>query len=253
MDKEIVRILIIAAGFIVVIGTIIDAYFKDKKKRDDDFDAVFKNDEPLDDFIKDDSLDSLNDTVDLDDLMEDSSKNNESDDAKEHDFVFRASEKSETKNKSEQTTQTAILVDDELHHSDEIVTPRNALEIIQFTVVSKGKEDFNGLDLFDIFEMLGLVYSSLGSFERLDDQRRVDFGVASMVDIGKFPSEHLEEFYTPGVVFFMQPALLDDAKAVFDDYVETIVLFAKEVDGVIYDHRHQKLSFETVEDIKQTL
>ncbi len=34
----------------------------------------------------------------------------------------------------------------------------------------------------------------------------------------------------------MQPGALDDAQAVFDDYIETIQLLAVELDGIILDH-----------------
>jgi len=46
---------------------------------------------------------------------------------------------------------------------------------------------------------------------------------------------------------------LDDAQAVFDDYVETIKLLAEQLDGVILDHRRQPLTDATVEAIRQSL
>ncbi|MDD2801503.1 MAG: cell division protein ZipA C-terminal FtsZ-binding domain-containing protein, partial [Methylococcales bacterium] len=96
-------------------------------------------------------------------------------------------------------------------------------------------------------------YGSLKIFERLDANRLVDFGVACMVEPGTFPDYDLEDFYCPGIVFFMQPEALDDAQAVFDDYVETIKLLAEQLDGVILDHRRQPLTDATVEAIRQSL
>ena len=63
--------------------------------------------------------------------------------------------------------------------------------------------------------MVGLEYGSLKIFERLDANRLVDFGVACIVEPGTFPDKDLENFYCPGIVFFMQPEALDDAPGRF--------------------------------------
>ncbi|MGZ8223029.1 MAG: cell division protein ZipA C-terminal FtsZ-binding domain-containing protein [Methylobacter sp.] len=46
---------------------------------------------------------------------------------------------------------------------------------------------------------------------------------------------------------------MDDAPAVFDDYVETINTLAAKLDGVILDHRRQPLTEATVQAIRQSL
>ena len=125
--------------------------------------------------------------------------------------------------------------------------------IIQFSLLAKADEGFNGIDLINAFGIVGLEYGSLKIFERLDANRLVDYGVACMVEPGTFPDSNLEAFYCPGLVFFMQPAALDDAQAVFDDFIETIQLLAIELDGIILDHHRDPLTDATIQSLRQSL
>jgi cell division protein ZipA len=51
----------------------------------------------------------------------------------------------------------------------------------------------------------------------------------------------------------MQPGALDDAQAVFDDYIDTIQLLAIELDGIILDHHREPLSDATIQSLRQSL
>ncbi|MDP1666555.1 MAG: cell division protein ZipA C-terminal FtsZ-binding domain-containing protein, partial [Methylobacter sp.] len=129
-----------------------------------------------------------------------------------------------------------------------------APEIIQFSVVSKTNEGFNGLDLLKAFRIAELEYGSLKIFERLDAKRMVDFGVACMAGPGTFPdSTGMDDFYCPGVVFFMQPGVLDDAVKVFDDFLEAVNILAVELDGEVLDHDRKSLTNATIQLIRQSL
>ena len=131
--------------------------------------------------------------------------------------------------------------------------PAVAPSIIQFSVITKGNDDFNGADIFHVMENLGLEYGSMQIFERIDENRFVQFGAACMLEPGTFPRDNIEEFYCPGIVFFMQIDVLDDRVAAFNDYVHTIVVFAQQMDGVILDHRRQVLTNEMVDAIRNSL
>lgn len=134
------------------------------------------------------------------------------------------------------------------------IKPRQSLPpIIQFSIVANADQGFNGVDLFEAFESAGLRYGSMKIFERIDAQRMVNFGVACMVEPGTFPDKNLESFYCPGIVFFMQHHDLEDARLVFDDYVDTIAYLADVLDGVAWDHQRQPLTEETVEAMRASL
>ena len=137
---------------------------------------------------------------------------------------------------------------------DEPVEPELSMPaLIEFSVVARADEGFNGLDLLDAFERAGLKYGSVKVFERIDDQRLVDFAVASMLEPGTFPMEDLEDYFCPGIVFFMQPRELDDPATVFEDFIDTIDQLADDLDGVVWDNQRQPLSDETVEKFRQCL
>ena len=51
----------------------------------------------------------------------------------------------------------------------------------------------------------------------------------------------------------MQPAVLDDAQTIFDDFIETLQLLAIELDGTILDHTKQKLTDATIQAFRLSL
>ncbi|MGZ4979488.1 MAG: cell division protein ZipA C-terminal FtsZ-binding domain-containing protein [Methylobacter sp.] len=228
MDKEILRIVIIATGMLVVIGMLVWAYIKDKKAREDM------------DFYDDAGDHSL--TSDAPDIKDD------------FDIAPLAASESHAHDQADKYYDEDD--DEDYYEQDDDIEPpprATAPAIIQFSIITKADEDFNGADLVEAFEAAGLEYGSLKIFERLDANRLVDFGVACIVEPGTFPDKNLENFYCPGIVFFMQPEALDDASAVFDDYIETINSLAAKLDGVILDHRRQPLTEATVQAIRQSL
>lgn len=226
MDKEILRIVIIATGLIIVIVMLTWGYLKDRQsQREMDFD-----DEPEAQTVRNESSNSVDDDELYIEPLGSAVGGNP------HDNYYMNDE------------------DDEIEEEDFSPEPRIATPaIIQFCLAARAEEGFNGLDLMRAFRIAGLKYGSLKIFERLDANQLVDFGVACMVEPGTFPSGHLDTFYCPGIVFFMQPNALDDAVAVFDDYVETIRMLAVELDGDIWDHQRKPLTEATVQAIRRSL
>jgi len=231
MDKEILRIVIIATGLVVIMGMIVWSYLKGKKsEREMDFyDGNVAS--GFDELSTADP--SVHTVADIDDF----------------DIIPLGRAKSYDKSDRYFVDNDDENADDEVVQSQRFVTPA----IIQFSLVANADDGFNGTDLVAAFEKVGLEYGSLKIFERLDANRMVDFGVACMVEPGTFPATGLEDFYCPGIVFFMQPGELENAQAVFDDFVETIRLLAAELDGAIWDHQRQPLTDETVQLIRQSL
>jgi cell division protein ZipA len=223
MDKELLRIVIIATGLLIIMGMLAWSYIKNKKSQEEmDFydEQKFRShrNNPLP--IADEKMDS----VPVDEA------------AVDHHYYDQ---------------EDAIYEPEE----DEIEPPpREAVPaIIQFSLIAKADEGFNGIDLVNAFGIVGLEYGNLKIYERLDANRLVDYGVACMVEPGTFPDSNVESFFCPGLVFFMQPAALDDAQAIFDDYIETIQLLAIELDGLILDHHRQPLTDATIQSLRQSL
>ena len=226
MDKELLRVVIVLIGLLVMIGMVLWHFFKSLRERRevDYFDEAEYEDREEDD-EDDGSFDvfPIDDLVDGDALLDDG-----------------AIKPSQIDQQAKQVTATVVR--------------REALPtLIEFSIVARADEGFNGEVLFDAFERAGLRYGSVKVFERLDKNRLVDFTVASMVNPGTFPSHDLEDFYCPGIVFYMQPREVDSPLAVFDDFIETIDTLADELDGVVWDNQRQPLTAETIAQFRQVL
>jgi cell division protein ZipA len=220
MDKELLRIVIIATGLIIIMGMLTWSYLKNKKLQED------MNSYDDHEFNKSLDIDNDEDTETGIETLEPTDHHYED----PEDAVYESEE-------------------DEIEPPPRVAVPN----IIQFSLIAKAAEGFNGADLVNAFGIVGLEYGSLKIFEKLDANRLVDFGVACMVEPGTFPDRNLDSFYCPGLVFFMQPGALDHAQAVFDDYIETIQLLAIELDGVILDHHREPLTDATVQSLRQSL
>jgi len=221
MDKELLRIVIIATGLIIIMCMLTWSYLKNKKSQENM------------DFYDDPELKDQNNTsLTIDDEVTDS----EPMEAVDHHYYDKEDSIYEPE-------------EDDIEPPPRVSVPA----IIQFSLIAKADEGFNGIDLVNAFGIVGLEYGNLKIYERLDANRLVDYGVACMVEPGTFPDTNVDTFYCPGLVFFMQPAALDDAQAVFDDYIETIQLLAIELDGIILDHHRQTLTDATIQSLRQSL
>jgi len=232
MDKELLRIVIIATGLMIIMGMLTWSYLRNKKSQEDlDFDDGEELNTP-----PDKSLDIQND--DLFDMGNDGFFAMDDDPSAGADHHF-----------FDQDDAVYEPEEDEFEPAPRAAVP----DVIQFSLVAKTDEGFNGIDLVNAFKIAGLEYGNLKIYERLDANRLVDFGVACMVEPGTFPDSNLDSFYCPGLVFFMQPGAVDDAQAVFDYYIDTIQLIAMGLDGDILDHRRHPLTDATIQSIRQAL
>lgn len=228
MDKDLLRIVIIAIGATVIIGMILWNIFKNKRPR-----------RGIDFYDKGNPLENIDDSLIL---------NTHHDD---FDIVPLGSALDD----EAEVDSTSIASEEEPYQEphQEQIEKVELPKIIQFSIVASADEGFNGVDLVEAFDKVGLEYGSMKIFERLDEQRRVDFAVASMVEPGTFPETNLESFNSPGIVFFIQPAELDKPLEIFDEFIQTISLLAADLDGVKWDHNRQPLSDETIQLFRESL
>jgi cell division protein ZipA len=230
MDKELLRVMIISFGVLVMIGMTIWHFFKSlRERRDaDDDDATFfghRDDHEAEE--EDDEVDERLKAV----------PESEPDDVLLDKYVPKPVPKPAV-------VQTAVK-----HKPAHFEVPK----LIEFSLVARADQGFNGEELFEVFSRVDLKYGSVKVFERVDKNRLVDFAVASMIEPGTFPDTDLENFYCPGIVFYMQPRALDKPLPVFDDFIETIDTLAEELDGVVWDNQRQPLTAETIAQFRQML
>lgn len=232
MDKELLRIVIIATGLLVIIGMILWSYIKNRRAEKDldtlENEQVIGSSGAVDDSLK---LHAERDDFDIIPLGS-------------------AKHTLDTDEDSDWDTEFNEVFDDGIESDPRVALP----DIIQFGVVPNDDEGFNGIDLFLAFGMVDLEYGDLKVYERVNKNGDVEYGVACMVEPGTFPEgEYLASFTCPGIVFYLQHQNLEDAQTVFDDFVDTIKTVAKELDGVIWDHQRQPLTEATIQAIRQSL
>ncbi len=234
MDKELLRLVIILIGAVVIIGMILWSVLKNKRKR-----------RSIDFYDKGNPLGNIDESLVL---------NTDHDD---FDIVPLGSALDDEYAADPISVASDIVVEENIDRVEPQLEPEPQQQplpsIIQFSIVALNDEGFNGKALAELFQQIGLEYGSMKVFERIDAQRQVDFAVASMVEPGIFPDSDLENFYTPGIAFFLQPAELDRPLEIFEDYINTINLLANELDGLKWDHNRDALTEETIDAFRQLL
>ena len=215
MDKDILRLVIIATGLLIMVAMIVWSLFKGRrsKRQIDIFD------------------DSLNGGIDPSLVVD-----NDND---EFDIIpiGTAQDENDTTRYAPQFNQP---IDEEAEQAIQIPN------LLQFSLIALADEGFNGGTLNTAFEKVGLVYGSMQIYERIDAENRVDFSVASIVEPGVFPETDKASFYCPGIVFFMQPNEVGNAARVFEDFIDTIQSLKEDLNGTIWDNQRQELTQETI-------
>jgi cell division protein ZipA len=210
MDKDLIRIIIFAIGLLVILGMIAWSYLKNEKRKRSyqgfDEDSEFSGEGH--------SRLGCDESDYADGAAENTFDETASDIGDDNDEL--SAEQSEAESAEVDADAKAIF---------------KKPAIIQFSIVATTEDGFSGVDIYNVLDDVGLEYGNLQIFERLDARRLVDYGVANMVKPGIFPSTNLAAFHSPGIVFFMQPAKLENAVAVFDDFVRTFQYVATQLGG----------------------
>jgi len=151
----------------------------------------------------------------------------------------------------EEQVEKSETVESKPEYTNAITIP----EIIQIHILALDYEGFSGKELLTAFKAAKLEYGSMKIFEKLDENRVVNFSVASMVEPGTFPSTsaELKVFKCAGIVFFLQPGHLDDPVAVFDEYIKAIELVSSKLDGVTLGSNREPLTKDLIAEFRQSL
>lgn len=271
MDKELLRLVIIVSGVVVFLGMLLLSVFQSRKSRIRNLHYGKKN--PLDNIdeslivnLSEDDFDIIPlgsareedaDQITIKKADNERIQWSDRDDADQplfedfeefEDFDIRDGA-TELQESEKQTKQSDVNSQTAGPKSNQTTMP----DLIQFSLVAIDDAGFNGAEIATALKEAGLVYGNMKIFERLDDNRQVDFGVASMVNPGTFPEQDLHLFSCPGVVFFMQPKLVDDPLAVFNDLISLVFLLSRQLRGELWDAQRQPLTEETIKSVRQSL
>ncbi len=243
MDKDLLRIVIIAVGTVVILAMIIWGILSSRSKRKninfyDDRDPLEHIDPHLIVNINDDDFDIVPITTRDNNAQVKTRLNTE--------YTQEVRQNGVAENVQQANT---VAQQSESPAAENKVLP----PLIQLSIVAKTAAGFSGIQLLEACENVGLVYGNVKVFEKLDELNQVDYAVASMAGSGIFPGDNWETYVCPGVTFFMQPRELDDAAQVFDEMVDTIGQLAAVLNGDVLDQDQQNLTVAVVQQIKTSL
>lgn len=126
--------------------------------------------------------------------------------------------------------------------------------LIQVSVVAGPGRFFHGAELRQALLDADLLYGEMGIFHRYDrDLTQTQFSVASLVEPGTFPIDAMEHFDCPGIVLFFQTARVSDPLGIYDDLVNTSRELAQRLHGIQWDEARQPLSASKVAHMRNLL
>lgn len=109
---------------------------------------------------------------------------------------------------------------------------------------------FTGADLARLLKQQHLVFGDMDIFHAHDENGQVIFSMSNMLKPGHFQADKMDEMRTPGVIFFMQLALLDDPQTGFDRMLHCAKTFARELDAELCDELRKPLNDERLNAIQ---
>ena len=137
-------------------------------------------------------------------------------------------------------------------------TPKDPAEgapfLIQVSVVAGSGRAFHGPDLRQALIDADLLHGEMGIFHRYNqDLTQTLFSVASLVEPGTFPVDAMDDFECPGIVLFFQTARVSDPLGIYDDLVNTSRELAQQLHGIQWDETRQPLSASKIAHMRNLL
>ncbi|OQK18310.1 hypothetical protein AU255_10955 [Methyloprofundus sedimenti] len=244
MDKELLRIVIIAVGAVVILGMIIWGLLSGGSKRKNI--NFYDNGDPLENIDPDLIIHIEDDDFDIVPITT-RDKNSEVKTRLNTEYIQESQQNGVAENV--QQAKTVAQQSKPAAAAEKKVLP----PLIQLSIVAKKADGFSGIQLLEACENVGLVYGNVKVFEKLDDLNQVDYAVASMAGPGIFPGDNWETYVCPGITFFMQPRELDDAAQVFDEMIATMGQLSTALNGDVLDQDQQRLTEKGIQQIKASL
>ncbi|MFT7404475.1 cell division protein ZipA [Zhongshania sp.] len=140
--------------------------------------------------------------------------------------------------------------------SKEDTVPSEHHELLVINAMAPEGKQFKGNDLLQILMACDVRYGKMSIFHRYensDGTGQIQFSVANLVEPGNFNLDGIDEFSTPGVVFFMHlPGPRESIKA-YEAMVETARCLVKNLEGELRDQTHSVATKQTLEHYKQRI
>jgi len=121
-------------------------------------------------------------------------------------------------------------------------------------IVSKGEQEFNGLDINQNLEKLDMNLGSMNIYHRKGQGKKASrnlFSLANLYKPGVFDADNPSNFYTKGLTLFMNIPVTPDPVEVFDNMVDTAKKLCTAINGKLVDQNQNLLNAKGLESIKR--
>ncbi len=156
----------------------------------------------------------------------------------------------------------SLVTRDQVELQSEPEPPRNrqsssgeAQEVVVINVVAKD-EPFKGPDLLHILLACDLRFGHMNIFHRYEQANgsgAVQFSMANSVEPGTFDLDHIDDFTTPGVCFFMSVPGPEKPIKAFEFMVETAQCLVTNLNGEMRDESRSAMTNQTLEHCRQRI
>ncbi|MGL4564134.1 MAG: cell division protein ZipA [Halioglobus sp.] len=129
-------------------------------------------------------------------------------------------------------------------------------EVFMLNVVGRDPEGFRGEDILHILLACDLRFGDMNFFHRHEFEAgrgAIQFSVANMMQPGVFDIDHMGDFNTPGLVFFLTLPGPEDMMKAFDYMLETAQAVARNLNGDVLDESRSVLSRQSLEHCRQQI
>lgn len=136
-------------------------------------------------------------------------------------------------------------------------SPKNEFqELLVLNVVADDDKPYRGSDLLQILLGCDLRYGRMKIFHRHEQpngEGAEQFSVANLVEPGNFELDGIENFSTPGVVFFLELPGPENPIKAFEVMQETANCLVNNLGGELRDQSHSVATKQTLEHYKQRI
>jgi cell division protein ZipA len=129
-------------------------------------------------------------------------------------------------------------------------------EVFMLNVVSRDAGGFRGEDILHILLACDLRFGDMNFFHRHEQEAGrgpIQFSVANMVQPGVFDIDKMEDFKTPGLVFFLTLPGPEDMMQAFDYMRETAQAVSRNLGGDVLDESRSVITKQTLEHSRQKI
>ena len=129
-------------------------------------------------------------------------------------------------------------------------------EVFMLNVVSRDAGGFRGEDILHILLACDLRFGDMNFFHRHEQEAGrgpIQFSVANMVQPGVFDIDNMDDFKTPGLVFFLTLPGPEDMMQAFDYMRETAQAVSRNLGGDVLDESRSVITKQTLEHSRQKI